>query len=249
MFNNLPIWVKATASVFMGGFSGAALMAIGDISTGIPVDYKKAFSAGLAGGIIAVLAYLKPAPSQVAKMLLAGFLFLGAPLTLIGCGNQTTLNKVGIILTQGAAAFKNEVSALKVAGQISDDKFRQLDAKADALIIATGEFSKFLNGLATVDSKNAAQVLTEVAKVTSLTSAILQNAALGNLPSMSKPIRILNIGTITLQEIAAAIVLIQPPPGEASFSTLGTDSKPPVPASQVKVKLPRVPRDLQQYFK
>lgn len=247
MIENLPVWVKAIFTAFVGGFAGAALMAIGDISTGGPVDYKKAFTAGLAGGIVAVLAYLKPSPQQVVKMLLIGTLLAASTLQM-ACGNQTTLAKAGVILTTGAAAYKNELSNLRIQNVIDDAKFNRLNTQADQIIVLTGELSTFLNSLTTVDSKNAAQVILKVAEVTGKINAAIQNTSLGNVPANSKAVRILNIGVITLNEIAMAISIISPKPAEASFSSVGGGSSEPVSASKAKVKLPDVPKDIRDLY-
>ena len=255
MLENVPTWLKAIAAAFIGGFATAALMAIGDISTGDPVDYKKALTAGLAGGIVAVLAYLKPSPAEVKEaaknnlnFVLAGILVLASPFTLIGCGNQASLSKAGIVLTQGAAAYKAELASLRVAGLLTETKFTQLNTQADQIIIITSELSKFLNSLTEINQRNAAQVIAKVSEALSLVSGVLQNSTLGGVPPGSKAIQVLNFGIITLNSIAAAITAIVPAPGAVGVAAAG-NPKSSVPASTVKVKLPEIPKDLQkQYF-
>lgn len=61
-FTNIPVWVKSIVAAFITGAAGAALSILeASISSGV-ADYHTAWKAGLASGLVGVLAYLKQSP-------------------------------------------------------------------------------------------------------------------------------------------------------------------------------------------
>lgn len=260
MLNEVPTWAKAIFAAFIGGFAGAALKVLETVADGAAVNYKAAFSAGLAGGLIAVLAYLKPSPAQVIEaakksqaLLLIGALLLPIPFTAATCSTKqkASLKVVASYLVQGAIGFDNEIEALNVAGYFKDKPGKYEAAKARAIAVkqAADGIANYLNKLSEINSYNVADVISLTSEATNLFSGVLQNPGLIGLPSTSRPIRLLSVGVITLAQIAAAIRAAGPPPaGEASFTMMTVDTKP-VPAKKVVVDLPEVDADLRHHFR
>lgn len=177
------------------------------------------------------------------KSLIAAAILL-FPLCLTGCGNATTLNRVGAVFVQGAAAYKAELSSLRVAGLLSDAKFARLDRQADALNVTAAQFRDYLNSLPGVTKDNKAQILSKIAEMVGLVSGIVTNPDLIGAKADSTAVKVLQIAVITLQNAAIAVAALDPPPASSR-----TGASPGIATDTVKVKLPKVPQEAEKYFK
>lgn len=158
---SLPVWVKTLGALFIGGFSGAAYEILTKTADGSPANYKQALSSGLLGGIVAVLGYLKPAPSQIIRGLLA-LTILGGSLSLMACGNEQKLARLGYDLNLGINQATHTIVDLRNQNAIfvNDDASYRLWMQNLATIQTDADaLNKELDKLVVLDGGNKQQLL------------------------------------------------------------------------------------------
>lgn len=165
----------------------------------------------------------------------------------MGCEKTIALSRSAKVIKQGARAYKSELSSLKLGGIIAQPTFDHLDLQADQIISAADSLADYLTKLDTITPANKAELLARIADGGRLARGILQNPRLVGLPADSTALKVLNIAVFTLDNLVLAITALGIPDGDqVSFSSL--DAKT-VSTTDVKIKLPNVPSELQHYFK
>lgn len=182
------------------------------------------------------------------KKLTISCLILALILPLTACGNSTTLARIGAISVQAAAGYKAELASLRVANLLTEAKFQRLDRQADALNVAAKALETYLNGLEGVTKENKAQILSKVAELVGLVSAIATNPDLIGAKADSTAVKILQIAIITLQNASIVVAGLQPPSSNRS-AVATADAKPPIALDSVKIQTAKVPKEAEKYFK
>jgi hypothetical protein len=176
------------------------------------------------------------------KILLALFVLV-LPLGLTGCGNATTLARIGASVKQVAFGVRAEAASLRAGGLLTPAKLDALDKKATALVVSAEALEKYLNSLPGVTASNKAEVVAKVGETLSLVSALAQNADVIGLPADNLFVRILQFGNTVLQNAAIVLAAVNPPPtGVASGSGAA------VPLAKVKIAIPDVPKGAEKYI-
>ncbi len=166
---NIPVWAKALATAFIGGFAGAAYDVLVLQQGAAVIDYRKALHVGLLGGIIAVVAYLKPAPKQVVPVLLAGFLLFSTVL-VVGCGpdKPRKLAKLGFDINLGINTAARTIIDLKNQNTIYKDDasgYKDLLKLIDTVQTDADTLNKSLDEIVLLDATNKDAVLAHIDKL------------------------------------------------------------------------------------
>ena len=165
--DGIPVWVKALAAAFIGGFAGAVYNVLVQQQGQPTTDYKKAVSAGLLAGVIAVVAYLKPAPGQIAKLILIGC--LATSLSAASCAsNSRSLAKLGYDVNAGINQGVKTTINLKDQGVIfqnDDIGFRDFLRLLARIQTDTDQLNKKLDQLGSLDTSNKTEILNFIDQV------------------------------------------------------------------------------------
>ncbi len=180
---------------------------------------------------------------QLTTGALAALLIL-APLSLSGCGNTTTLNRVGAVLQQIVTGIQGEINALESGGLITPDKAAQLRAKANGVKVATDDLVSFLNSLSEVTAGNKPQIVAKIAEAAARLAGLLQNADVLHLRPDTLFVKILNYANITLTQLSLVLAAINPPVATIGQSGGGRG----IPVTAIKVTLPAVPKGAEKYI-
>lgn len=175
---SLPVWAKTLGALFIGGFAGAAYEILTKAADGNPANYKQALSSGLLGGIVAVLGYLKPAPSQLLRGLLA-LMILGGAMSLSACGNEQKLARLGYDLNLGINQATHTIVDLRNQNAIfvnDDASYRQWMQALATTQTDADAFNKELDKIVVLDGKNKQQLLDYLDK---LAADFVQNKRIG----------------------------------------------------------------------
>lgn len=158
-----------------------------------------------------------------------------------GCDN-TTLNKIAPYVEQSGRAVTMALADYKAAGLITDVRFNELTEAFKPFTSETKSIADYLRGLTTITSESKAEALRRISDGVALGKRIALSAG---LPMDSLASRVLTVAILGLETTASSIEAVKV--GEASFSSVGGSTE--VPAVAVKVKLLKVDKDLEKYFK
>lgn len=166
-----------------------------------------------------------------------------ATLSTTAC-DKTTLNSVAPYVEQSGRAVTMALADYKAAGVITEARFNELTELFRPFTSETKSIADYLRSLTTITADSKAEAFRRISEGVALGKRI---ALAAGLPLESTTSRVLTVAIIGLETTASSINDVKV--SEASFSSIGTTATTEVPASSVKVKLPKVAGDLERYFK
>lgn len=173
---------------------------------------------------------------------------LALSLLTSGCGNTTTLARVGAGFQQAAKGFKAEVASLKAAGLLTPEKLARLDKRADGIITTADTLKEYLDTLPGITAGNKAEIIGKIGEASSLIAGLLQNPDLAGLPPNNLAVQILTFASITLQNASIVIAGIQAPDVKANRTTIAGEATRGIQLDTVKVKAAKIPKGAEKYF-
>lgn len=164
-----------------------------------------------------------------------------ASLPMTGCGG-TALNKIAPYVEQAGRGVEMALADYYAAGLISEGRYNELKTNFAPFTKETKNLADYLRSLTTINSESKAEAFRRISEGVALGKRIALTAG---LPPDSVVARVLTAAVLGLETTASTIQAVKTP--DVSFSSVGS-SQSEVPASSVKVKLPKVDEDLKRYF-
>ncbi len=179
------------------------------------------------------------------KNFVVAIIIFALTLPLVGCGNKTTLDRVGAIAVTAVNAASIELDQLCAGGSLTSEKCDKLKPKLALAKVRAGQFRDQLAAFGAITPGNVSEITLQFASFTTFLQQILADAGLA--PD-SLPIRILTFAVNTLIAASAVIAGIHPPAVVAAQKNAGIPRRNPTPA-QVKVVLPSTDGEVQASLK
>lgn len=183
---------------------------------------------------------VKKMQKQKLKVLLALFVLV-LPLGFTGCGNDTSLARVGNVAVQLAFGFESEVNSLAAAGLLSGDKLARLNRNVSAVKLSAAALNTYLLGLKEVNANDKAQITQKVAEMAAIIGSVLTSQEAFGLNENQAVVKVLRYATISLNQIALVIAALNPP--AAGVASAGQASG--IPISKVKVRFDEPPPEVK----
>lgn len=161
-------------------------------------------------------------------------------LATTGC-NGTTLNKTAPYVEQAGRGVEMALADYRAAGLINDARYNELKAHFAPFTNETKSLADYLRSLTTINSDSKAEAFRRVSEGVAIGKRV---ALASGLPMDSIVSRVLSAAIIGLETTASTIQAVQTP--DVSFSSIGSSAKE-IPAESIKVKLPKVDRDVRRY--
>lgn len=176
------------------------------------------------------------------------FILASSSLLTAGCGNATTLARIGATVVQVAKGVQGEIDSLGNAGLLKGTALETANKRAAAITIAATALEKHLNDLTSVTAGNKAEIAAEIAKTASLVAGLLQNPDVAGLGTDNLLVKVLTFANITLQQVATIFAAIQVSnPKQGIASAPGRPES--VPLSSVRFTLKAsIPKGAEKYF-
>jgi hypothetical protein len=188
------------------------------------------------------------------KSILFSLSLLLAVLPLAACGSQTTLNRIGSVLQTASGAYRIELDALKAQGAFDKDPahYDALVIKADAIAKQADNFARLISGLGTIAPNDVPRIIQAINQFVGATQAALTDPAYTGVNANSGAVAALRWIRASLDAAALVVAGLFPSPTPAAGATSAAHAvalAKPKKASEVKIVLPAVPKELQKYAK
>lgn len=166
-----------------------------------------------------------------------------ATLFQTGCGNATTLDKVGRVAVNLAQGLADQISALEASG-LDPAKLARLKQSSAAFTASAKALKDYLDGLKDVNEKDASQITQQIAKAVNIANALLQNPDVLGLGESSTLVKTLRYTGVALNQLSLTLTVFFPPPPPGSISASSAGGKT-VAASKIKIDFPEPPAEVK----
>lgn len=161
----------------------------------------------------------------------------------MGCGNATTLDKVGRVAVNLAQGLADQIAALEASG-LDPAKLARLKQSSAAFTASAKALKDYLDGLKDVNQKDAAAITQQIAKAVNIANALLQNPDVLGLGEGSTLVKTLRYTGVALNQLSLTLTIFFPPPPPGAVAA-SSDGGKTVAVSKIKVEFPEPPPEVK----
>lgn len=161
----------------------------------------------------------------------------------MGCGNATTLDKVGRVAVNLAQGLADQIAALEASG-LDPAKLANLKHTSSAFMVSAVALRDYLSGLKDVSEKDAAVITQQIAKAVNIVGALLQNPDVLGLGEGTTIVKVLRYTGVVLNQLSLTLTIFFPPPPPGAVAA-SSDGRKTVAARKIKVEFPEPPPEVK----
>ena len=181
--------------------------------------------------------------SMKPQRLFLALVLLALVLPLAACGKQTTLDRIGSVLSTAVTGYQLQLDQLHAQSIINDTKYAHLTAKNAAIRKQVDELGRVISGFGQIGAGDVPRLLQQIDQVAGVVESSLTDPAWTGVNANADALRALRWIRATLSTTAVVVAALFPPAPSPTPTTAGTvpqvRTMPAKKTAAVKIDLPK----------